>query len=184
MDHLETSKGQLSPAASFGLTPKRATLLSATTRVSVWVMTFLMGVGLAGFTQTSAAQVTVSTLAGMAGIVGSADGSGAAAQFSSPSGIAVDTAGNLYVADHNNSTIRKITAAGVVSTLAGTAGVFGSADGSGAAAQFSAPSGIAVDTAGNLYVADLSNSTIRKITAAGVVSTLRSEERRVGKECG
>ena len=110
----------------------------------------------------------VSTLAGTAGVIGSVDGSGAAARFYNPNGIAADTAGNLYVADTNNSTIRKITAAGVVSTLAGTAGVIGSADGSGAAAQFNSPYGIAVDTAGNLYVADLSNSTIRKITQSSV----------------
>ena len=114
----------------------------------------------------------VSTLAGTAGVVGSADGSGGAAQFSGPEGIAADTAGNLYVADSSNSTIRKITAAGVVSTLAGTAGVFGNVDGSGGAAQFGGPIGIAVDTAGNLYVVDGNNRTIRKITAAGVVSTL------------
>ncbi len=114
----------------------------------------------------------VTTLAGTAGVLGSADGSGPAAQFNSPSGIAADTAGNLYVVDMNSRTIRKITAAGVVTTLAGTAGVLGSADGSGAAAQFNSPGGIAADTAGNLYVADTLNNTIRKITAAGVVSTV------------
>ena len=118
----------------------------------------------------------VSTLAGTAGVRGSADGSGAAAQFFGIGCIAADTAGNLYVADSgssgNGGTIRKITPAGVVTTLAGTPGVTGSADGSGAAAQFNSPSGIAVDTAGSLYVADTNNDTIRKITAAGVVTTL------------
>jgi sugar lactone lactonase YvrE len=114
----------------------------------------------------------VSTLAGTAGITGSADGTGAAASFSSPSAVAADGAGNVYVADSGNNTIRKITPAGVVSTLAGTAGVTGSADGTGAAASFSGPSGVAADGAGNVYVGDLANNTIRKITSVGVVTTL------------
>ena len=114
----------------------------------------------------------VTTLAGMAGTAGSADGTGAAARFSGPYGIAVDSAGNVYVADADNSTIREITPAGVVMTLAGTAGVKGGADGTGAAASFERPEGVAVDSAGNVYVADSSNSTIREITLAGVVTTL------------
>ena len=111
-------------------------------------------------------------VAGSIGGPGWLDGTGVAARFSFPQGIAADRAGNLYVADTDNSTIRKITAAGVVTTLAGTAGVRGSADGSGAAAQFNNPQGIAADPAGNLYVADTFNHTIRKITATGVVTTL------------
>jgi sugar lactone lactonase YvrE len=118
---------------------------------------------------TSAGVVT--TLAGTAGSSGSADGTGAAASFASPKGITTDSAGNVYVADANNHTIRKITSAGVVTTLAGTVGSYGSADGTGAAASFNYPQGITTDSAGNLYVADTSNSIIRKITSAGVVST-------------
>jgi len=114
----------------------------------------------------------VSTFAGTAGMTGSADGIGAAARFADPSGVATDSAGNIYVADSGNSTIRKITAAGVVSTLAGTAGVVGSADGIGAAASFNNPVGVAADGAGNLYVTDILNFTIRKITPPGVVTTL------------
>jgi sugar lactone lactonase YvrE len=115
---------------------------------------------------------TMSTLAGTAGTFGSADGTGTAASFDEPIGIAVDASGNLYVADSYNDTIRKITAAGVVSTIAGKAGTLGSTDGTGTAASFVDPEGVAVDASGNLYIADTGNCTIRKITAAGVVSTL------------
>jgi sugar lactone lactonase YvrE len=111
------------------------------------------------------------TLAGKASI-GSADGPGEAARFSSPFDVAVDAAGNLYVADTNNHTIRKITPAGVVTTLAGLAGVSGSTDGAGSAARFYHPEGITVDLFGNVYVADTYNDTIRKITSGGLVTTL------------
>jgi len=114
----------------------------------------------------------VSTLAGTAGAEGSADGTGAAARFSYPGGVAVDGSGNVYVADSGNNTIRKVTPAGVVSTLAGSAGVSGSADGTGAGARFDFPTGVAIDGSGNVYVADTNNNTIRKVTPAGVVSTL------------
>src|SRR5713226_2278474 len=113
----------------------------------------------------------VTTLAGTAGSGGSADGAGAAARFNQPFGIATDSAGNVYVADTFNHTIRKITPAGVVTTLAGTAGIHGSADGTGAAGCFNSPEGVATDSAGNVYVAD-EGYTIRKITPAGEVSTI------------
>jgi sugar lactone lactonase YvrE len=114
----------------------------------------------------------VSTLAGTAGLGGSADGPGTTAKFLNPMGLAVDAAGNVYVADSGNATIRMITPAGMVSTLAGTAGVTGSADGSGAAAQFRDPRGVAADAAGNVYVADTANQTIRLVTPGGLVTTL------------
>src|SRR5947207_14497202 len=126
----------------------------------------------------------VTTLAGTPGVHGSADGTGSAAQFWQPWGIAVDSAGIVYVADQANSTIRKITPAGVVTTIAGAAGMFGSADGSGSAARFNAPDGIAVDSSGNLYVADTLNSTIRKITSAGVVTTLAGTPGVIGSADG
>lgn len=114
----------------------------------------------------------VTTLAGLAGTSGSADGTGSAARFYHPMGIAVDGAGNIYVADTANATIRKITATGVVTTVAGQAGVSGHVDGNATTARFDQPSDVAVDASGNLYVADVGSSTIRKITPAGVVSTL------------
>jgi sugar lactone lactonase YvrE len=113
----------------------------------------------------------VSTLAGLAGMAGSQDGTGSNARFNQPTGVAIDGAGNLYVADTGNAMVRKITQDGVVSTLAGSA-ARGNQDGVGSAASFKAPTGIALDGAGNLYVADAFNATIRKITSAGSVSTL------------
>jgi sugar lactone lactonase YvrE len=103
---------------------------------------------------------------------GSADGIGTAARFFHPSGIAVDSAGNIYVADTFNHTIRKIDTAAVVSRLAGVAGLAGNVDGIGAVARFNYPSGLAMDSDGNLYIADSANNTIRKMTPGGVVTTL------------
>jgi len=110
----------------------------------------------------------VSVFAG-SGVVGNADGTGVAAQFSAPWGIAIDSSGVLYVTDQSNHRIRKITSAGVVTTLAGSTNGF--ADGTGVSTQFSFPQGITVDTSGIVYVADAANNRIRKITTAGVVTT-------------
>jgi sugar lactone lactonase YvrE len=126
----------------------------------------------------------VTTLAGSAGQSGSVDGTGSAARFLAPYGMAVDDAGNVYVADVWNYTIRKITPAGLVTTLAGSAGQFGSADGTGSAARFYGPFGVAADSAGNVYVADSENNTIRKITPAGVVSALAGSAEQSGSSDG
>jgi hypothetical protein len=112
----------------------------------------------------------VTTLAGSAG-EGYVDGPVNTAEFSAPTGVATDGQSNIYVADFNNNRIRKITAGGVVSTLAGS-GQQGLLDGVGTAAKFYSPAGITVDSQGNLYVADADNNGIRKITTAGVVTTI------------
>ena len=125
---------------------------------------------------------TVTTFAG--GARGSADGTGADAHFRYPQGVAVDGDGNVYVVDTENHTIRKVTPAGVVTTLAGTAGSSGSADGAGAAARFFYPGGVAVDGEGNVYVADNENHTVRKVTPAGVVTTLAGTARSSGSADG
>ena len=108
----------------------------------------------------------VSTIAGLAGGSGSTDAANSAARFYFPAGVALDGAGNLYVADYGNQTIRKLAPAGtnwVASTLGGSAGLAGSADGTNGVARFNFPLGLAVDSAGNhLYVADSDNDTIRQ----------------------
>lgn len=124
-------------------------------------------------------QGAVATLAGN-GVCGSADGPGTAAQFCAPQGIALDPHGNLFVTDTLNHTVRKIDAAGAVTTVAGTPGVCGSADGRGRAAQFCGPRDIAADSEGNLFVADTANSTIRLITPDGEVRTVAGR----ANECG
>lgn len=114
--------------------------------------------------------VYVSTLAG-GDEAGFADGTGSAAKFWTPTGVAADTDGNLYVTDGINNRLRKVNPSGIVSTLAGS-GRAGAADGTGAQASFNAPLGVAVDGSGNVYVADGNNRCIRKVTPSGVVSTL------------
>jgi sugar lactone lactonase YvrE len=114
----------------------------------------------------------VTTLAGMAGAPDSVNGTGSAARFYSPEGIAIGSDGNIYVSDMGASNIRVVTPAGVVTTLAGTAFAYGSADGNGATARFNGLQGISVDTSGNLYCADSGNETIRKITPNGSVTTV------------
>ena len=111
----------------------------------------------------------VTTLAG--GVEGFQDGQGAAARFDTPSGLALDATGNLYVADTGNHAVRKVTPAGVVTTLAGT-GQPGYRDGPGAQAQFDGPMGLTIDKAARVIVADTYNDRIRAIAPDGQVTTL------------
>jgi hypothetical protein len=142
---------------------------------------FVVQLGLEDF---SAKPYTFSTLAGLAGSSGAADGTGSAARFIHPAGVAVDNLGNTYVADTGNSTIRKIAPGGVVTTLDGSAGATGSADGAGGAARFNHPTGVAVDSLGNLYIADSGNNAIRIVTPGGVVTTLAGSAGTTGSADG
>jgi len=126
----------------------------------------------AGVIRRIAANGQVSTVAGTPGQSGSADGTGSAARFNGPWSLAVGPDGTVAIADTFGHTIRRMTPAGVVTTLAGLAGQTGGADGTGSAARFNQPFGIAVDAAGVTWVADTGNHTIRRISPAGEVTTV------------
>jgi streptogramin lyase len=123
------------------------------------------------YAQSTYEPYTFTTLAGGGGFT-SPNVPGTAARFWIPAGFAVDNSGSIYVGDVFNHAIRKVTPQGVVTTLAGLPGTFGSADGTGSDARFYFPSQVAVDTTGNVYVTDGGNNTIRRVTPEGVVTTL------------
>lgn len=123
----------------------------------------------------------VSPLAGS--VPGFAEGTGSAAQFNRPYGIALDAAGNLLVADSENHMIRQVAPDGAVTIFAGT-GTPGASDGAKADATFMRPGGLAFDALGNLYVADTGNNVLRKITPAGVVSTVAGTAGLAGSQNG
>ena len=136
--------------------------------------------------ETGITNLTLVTLAGQPN-AGSLDGTGTNASFYYHEALVVDKAGNVYVADSYNSTIRRITHQGVVTTIAGQAGITGTNDGVGANARFSGPRGIARDISGNLYIGDCANHTVRKMTPNGtnwVVTTLAGAGGYVGTSDG
>jgi len=152
--------------------------MKSKTVAALAVFTALLITAVAGVAMTPATAVAapgITTLAGAPGVVGTVNATGTAARFQYPRGVAVDGNGNVYVADTNASVIRKITPAGVVTTFAGTANANGFVNGTGAAARFNFPEGVACDTAGNVYVADTQNNAIRVINTAGVVATISGQ---------
>lgn len=112
----------------------------------------------------------VSTLAGLAGVPGAVNDTGAAARFHRPMGLALDLDGSVIVADSGNHLIRRVTPAGVVTTIAGQANVAGRLDGSAGEAQFKSPQAVAVDGSGTIYVADTKNRRIRRIRQSAAVA--------------
>ena len=167
-----TGRGDRDYHSSYPLTPALSPLRrgegadSGFTRLITFSAFFLFV-----FAVSLHAQDSVATLAGQAIVSGAANGIGTNALFSDPAAIVTDTNGNFFVADSQNHAIRKVMTNGVVTTFAGQLGISGTADGTGNGAQFNAPSGLAFDGGGNLFVADTGNGTIRKITPSGAVST-------------
>ncbi len=124
------------------------------------------------FTLSLHAQDSVRTLAGLPETPGSTDGTNTTARFNDPVGLAIAADGTIFVADNQNHAIRRIGTNGVVTTLAGLPGTPGSADGTGTTARFDSPTSLALGSDGALYVSDTGNHTIRRVTLAGVVTTL------------
>jgi serine/threonine protein kinase, bacterial len=124
----------------------------------------------------------VTTLCG--GIIGTDDGTASAGQFHSPAHMALDPAGNIVIADTYNHAIRRVTPAGVVTTIAGQKGAGGYANGMGTTARFFTPEAVAVDATGNIYVADSGNNAIRMIDTVGVVTTFAGSYPGAGGTAG
>ena len=154
-------------SATFNQPTDLAVDASGTIYVADWLDTVIRKI-----TNPGTSSCTVSTLAGsFCNSIPASDGTGSQAGFGGPVGLTLDTDGNVYVADGNGQIIRKVTPAGVVTTIAGNRAVSGNANGVGTSATFNMPWGIRMDGQGNLYVSDANNNNIRKITPDGTVST-------------
>jgi len=134
--------------------------------------------------ETLAQNYIWTTFAGNPAITNGNDGTNLTASFNQPTGVIADAAGNLYIADQVANTVRKITPAGVVTTLAGKAGTTGTNDGTGSAARFNHLSNLAQDSAGNIFVDDTLSHTIRKVTLGGVVTTFAGSPNNPGFQNG
>ena len=133
----------------------------------------------AGAVTTIAGPITIPGPFSVQGPAGFVDGTGSSARFNNPTGIALDSSGNLVVADSSNNAIRRITSSGVVTTIAGsTSGTSGSANGAASAALFNSPVGIAIDNSGNIYVSDTFSNTIRRISSSSIVTTIAGDVSR------
>ena len=152
-------------AASLGLLPLPAYAQGAISTVS--------GNGTSGFSGDGGSATSAQLNLGFVLFIGNSS-TNYRYYSSGPYGVAVDSAGNLYITDHANHCIRKVTPAGVISTVAGTGGVkgFGGDGGSATYALLYYPNAVAVDSVGNLYISDFGNHRIRKVTPAGVISTV------------
>lgn len=154
---------------------------------AAWLLALLItscGGGPADSSSDSSAGATMTVLAGHMGGPGNVDGTGSSARFWWPGASVIDGNGNLYVADTYNHVIRKVTPAGVVTVLAGTRGYAGATDGPASQATFYGPGGLALDKAGNLYIADEGNFTVRKLSPDGMVTTLAGSPRQSGNQEG
>lgn len=134
--------------------------------------------------QKVSASGSIVILAGIPDTAGSDDGMGSEARFDTPYSMAVDSNGNVYVADAGNHTIRKISAEGMVTTLAGSAGLSGCSDGNGSNARFTEPNTVAVDSNDNVYVAQTNCYTLQKISPSGAVTTIAGEAYVDGSDDG
>ncbi len=151
------------------------------TRIVGWVLA--IGFGIFGSGNAQAVDA-VTTFAGSNTVAGHADGPAAIARFSDPVGLAMDASGNVLVADAGNHCIRCVTPTGVVTTIAGTAGVTGSLDGLATAARFDTPSAIAVGLDGVIFISDTGNHTLRRLDRNGRVSTLAGKPGDAGATNG
>ncbi len=167
-----TATAQLSISSTASLAPRTvqvSTTIPAETREELELL--IDGFKVVPVTPPGAASTTVSTLAGLAGSPGFADGPSSQAKFRDPAGLAIAPDDSIYVADAGNNRIRRVAPDGTVTTVAGD-GTAGFVDGPGASAHFDNPQGVAVDSSGMIYVADTGNNRIRRIAVDGTVATL------------